>query len=186
MEEGKKELLADDETEGIGTLLRLRLPWLVIGLIGGTGIAYFISRYESLLSQRVSLAYFIPVIVYLSDAVGTQTEAILVRNLARRQINLTVYLVKELALGIIFGGLFGSAIGLIAWLMFNQADTAWTVATATMATISTATVLATVFTFLLYREHQDPAVGAGPLTTIVQDAISILIYFAIASYAIFS
>ncbi|MEK7548673.1 MAG: magnesium transporter [Patescibacteria group bacterium] len=186
MERPKEELLANDETEGLGTLFRLRLPWLVIGLIGGALIAYFISRYESLLAERVSLAYFIPVIVYLSDAVGTQTEAIMIRNLARGRVKLATYLSKEIALGLIFGGLFGSATGIIALVMFNQADTAWTVATATLATIASATVVATISTFLIYQEHQDPAVGAGPLTTIIQDAIAILIYFGIASWTIFS
>ena len=83
----EKTIYADDAKEKVGFLLRLRLPWLIIGLVGGTLASFLVSRFEEILSQNISLAFFLPLIVYMSDAVGTQTETIFVRNLAKGKVN---------------------------------------------------------------------------------------------------
>jgi Mg/Co/Ni transporter MgtE len=116
----EKVIYADDATEDVGLLLRLRLPWLIVGLLIGTGMTLLVSRFEAVLSREVSLAFFIPVIVYMSGAVATQTETIYVRNLARRQAKFSTYLVKEFILGLLIGGLCGSFIGLASWVWINS------------------------------------------------------------------
>jgi len=59
-----------------------RLPWLLVGLAGALLAADFVGRFEGHLQETVMLAFFIPGIVYLADAVGTQTETIVVRGLS--------------------------------------------------------------------------------------------------------
>ncbi|MBU4608322.1 MAG: CBS domain-containing protein, partial [Methanobacterium sp.] len=63
-------------------MVRSRLPWLIIGVLGGIMAASIIARFEEFLSSFIALASFIPVMVYMSDAAGTQSEALIIRGLA--------------------------------------------------------------------------------------------------------
>lgn len=166
-------------------LLKLRLPWLAVGLLGGIGASYLVSRFEIILSQNISLAFFLPFIVYMSDAVGTQTETIFVRNMTKGRSHFVIYIVKEFFLGIILGVLFGGATGLFAYAWLHDPKTAWTVGVAMLANVAAAPVIALIIPEILFKEHTDPALGGGPFTTIIQDILSILIYFLIASVIIF-
>jgi magnesium transporter len=58
-----------------------RIPWLLVGLLGAFAAANILSSYEEQLAGRVILAFFVPGIVYLADAVGTQTETLIIRGL---------------------------------------------------------------------------------------------------------
>ncbi|MBI4994950.1 magnesium transporter [Candidatus Peregrinibacteria bacterium] len=178
-------MYADDTRERITQLLKLRLPWLIVGLLGGIGASYLMSRFETILSKNISLAFFVPFIVYMSDAVGTQTETIFVRNMAKGKPHFAIYIIKEFFLGIILGILFGSATGLFAYAWLGDPKTALTVGLAMLVNVAAAPVIALIIPEILFKEHTDPALGGGPFTTIVQDILSILIYFLIASAIIF-
>lgn len=145
----------------------------------------FIGRFESLLSSNLSLAFFIPIIVYLSDAVGTQTETIFVRNLGKKQIKFSAYLLKELLIGLILGSIFGVLTYLFAFIWLGDKDIATTVGFAMLTSIASATVLSLIVPLILYKENTDPALGAGPFSTVIQDFVSLMIYFAIATWIIY-
>jgi len=189
MEQTKQEqkvVYADDAKERVSFLLGLRLPWLLVGLIGGTLASVIVSRFETVLSENISLAFFLPLIVYMSDAVGTQTETIFVRNLAKGKISLTTYLLKEFLVGIVLGVVFGILIGLIANFWIGSFKIAFTVGLAMFVNVAIAPIIALIVPTAIFKEHRDPALGAGPFTTIVQDIISILIYFLVAGFILFS
>src|SRR3989344_6617926 len=116
----KKVFLEDDTKENILPLITHRLPWLFIGLLGGMLATLIASKFETLLSSRVELAFFIPIIVYMADALGTQTETIFIRNITGKKINFSAYLVKELILGIFIGSLFGLTFGLFAYIFLKS------------------------------------------------------------------
>lgn len=59
----KRIIYADDSTEGVSLLVRLRIPWLIVGLLGGTLASFLISNFEKILSENISLAFFLPLIV---------------------------------------------------------------------------------------------------------------------------
>ena len=59
-----------------------RLPWLLVGMAGSALATAMMARFESVLAAHIAVAFFIPAIVYLADAVGTQSEAIAVRGLS--------------------------------------------------------------------------------------------------------
>jgi len=80
--------------ERVDHLIEHRIPWLLFGLLGGLLATIVVSKYEAILSADVRLAFFIPIIVYLSDAVGTQTETIYVRALSEKKINFVKYIFK--------------------------------------------------------------------------------------------
>lgn len=68
--------------EPLATRLWHRLPWLLLGLLGSAGAALLVRGFEADLADDVRLAFFIPGIVYMADAVGTQTEALVIRGLS--------------------------------------------------------------------------------------------------------
>jgi magnesium transporter len=165
--------------EPIARRLWHRLPWLLVGLAGAVLAAAIVGGFEEQLSRNVLLAFFIPGIVYMADAVGTQTETLLIRALSvgvpiRRMV------ASELLTGVIVGAILAATflpIGLLAW---GDGAVAVSVSLALFAASSVATLVAMALPTLLHHLKVDPAFGSGPLATVVQDLLSILIYFAIA------
>lgn len=156
-----------------------RVPWLLVGLVGALLAADFVGWFEAQLQQKVMLAFFLPGIVYLADAVGTQTETVVVRGLSvgvtmRRMIR------RELLTGLAIGLCLALVAGPLVWWRWGDAEVALTVGLSVLAACSTATLAAMALPWLLDRADLDPAFGSGPLATVVQDLLSILIYFAIA------
>src|SRR3989338_7812714 len=137
----ERTIYADDQTESVRLLLRLRLPWLLIGLILGLGTTFIVSRFEALIAKEVSIAFFIPIIVYVSGAVGSQTMTIYVRNLTKRRTRFSAYLLKELLLGIILGIVFGALISMFALMWLESKDIALAVGLGMAASVATATIV---------------------------------------------
>lgn len=180
----EKIVIEDDAKESMSLMIRHRLPWLVIGLGGGLLATVLTSRFEAILEKNIQLAFFIPVIVYLADAVGTQTETVYLENLTRRKISFHVYLLKEFLLGNAMGALFGVCTGLFSFIWFGSIEIAITVAYAMFVTMGIAPIIALLVPTILWKEHKDPTVGTGPFVTVLQDLISLVIYFYIASILI--
>jgi magnesium transporter len=161
-------------------LLR-RLPWLLAGLGGSVIATAVMARFERAIEERVAIAFFIPAIVYLADAVGTQTEAMVVRYLAVGHAPLGRLLRGELTTGLLIGACLIALVFPATLVSFGDV---W-LATAVAVAVGTAGLVACgvglVFPWLLSRVGRDPAFGSGPVATIVQDVLSLLIYFAAVS-----
>lgn len=177
--------LTDDSKETLGSLLKERLPWLAVGLLGGILATIIVSYFKDTLSKNLPLAFFLPVIVYMSDAIGTQTETIYVRNLAKFKDNFFKYLFKEILVGLTFGIIFGLLITLFAKWWFNSDEIALSVGLAMFINATIAPVVSLIIPEILFKEHTDPALGSGPFTTVIQDIISLSIYLLIATVIIF-
>jgi magnesium transporter len=157
-----------------------RLPWLLVGLLGSMVAAFVMSRFERALEAQMSLAFFVPAIVYLADAIGTQTESMVVRGLSVSHAPLRQVLPGELKTGVLIGGILGAlAFGIVTWVTDLRVGIA--VGTAVLGAGTLATGIGLLLPWLLYRSGKDPALGSGPLATIIQDVLSLLLYFAIAS-----
>jgi magnesium transporter len=166
-------------TEPVARRLWHRLPWLLVGLAGAMLAAVIVGNFEDTLQEQIVLAFFVPGIVYMADAVGTQTETLVIRGLSvgvpiggvvRRE------LLTGLGVGAALGVLF-FPFSLVAW---DQADVSLAVSLSLFAACSTATIIAMALPWLLHRLGRDPAFGSGPLATVVQDLLSLVIYFSIA------
>jgi magnesium transporter len=156
-----------------------RLPWLILGLGGAVLAAEIVAAFEQQLSETVLLAFFIPGIVYMADAVGTQTEALIVRGLSVG-IPIGHVIRRELATGLLIGLTVAAVflpIGLWRW---GDPQVALTVSIALLASCSTATVVGMALPWALARRGLDPAFGTGPLATVIQDLLSVLIYLSVA------
>lgn len=139
-----------------------------------------VSRYEKVLTDNISLAFFVPVIVYMSDALGTQTETIFVRDLATARVNFVRYLLKESLVGLVLGLILGSLIGGLAYLWLGSVAISLVVGMSMVVNATLAPIVALLVTEILYKEKADPAIGSGPFATVIQDVISLVIYFLVA------
>jgi magnesium transporter len=156
-----------------------RLPWLAVGLLGAMASAAVVAAFEHDLEANLLLAVFVPAVVYMADAVGTQTEALLIRGLSAG-VDLRLVARRELATGAIIGLIIAAAFLPFVWLVWDDGDVALAVALALFAACAMATIVAMALPTLLFRAGRDPAFGSGPLATVVQDLLSILTYFAVA------
>jgi magnesium transporter len=161
--------------------VRHRLPWLLVGLVGSTLATLIVARYERILEARIAVAFFVPGIVYLADAIGTQTEAIAVRGLSLTMLRPSRVIWGELRAGALVGLLLGSvAFGAVVAAL-HDGRLAATVGITVFVAGAAASAVGVGFPVLLARLGRDPALGSGPLATVVQDILTLLVYFVVGS-----
>lgn len=163
-------------------ILRMRLPWLVIGLGGGLVAAKTVSLFEETLRQRLTLAMFMPVIVYMANAVGQQTQMLVIRNLAMgRELDKLRCLWREIETGFVLAFACAALLFLVGLVGWGSLGFALVLGWALFMAISVAVAISTGLPLVLDRLGKDPALGSGPFATIIQDVLSLLIYFTVAS-----
>lgn len=161
--------------ESVARRLWHRMPWLVVGLIGAMVSAVLMSTFEAQLNANLAVAYFVPGIVYLADAVGTQTETLAIRGLSVG-VGIRRITGREALTGLLVGVLLGAIMVPVVVLMTGNWMLAAAVSLAVLAASTIATVVALALPWLLQRMGKDPAFGSGPLATVIQDLLSIVIY----------
>lgn len=158
-----------------------RLPWLLIGLSGSAVATAMTAQFEAVLNAKIAVAFFIPAVVYLADAIGTQSEAVAVRGLSLTKVSLLPLLASELATGLLMGVTLGAVALPLIYLIFSDAALAATVSLAIAAASSIATTIGLLLPWIFSRLGYDPALGAGPVATVIQDILSLTIYFLVAA-----
>lgn len=161
-----------------------RLPWLIVGTVGCVLATGLMATFESTLRTDLAVAFFIPGIVYLADAIGTQSEAIAVRGLSLSSTPVSQLLKGELKTGLYLGTSLALLVFPFIWLAFD-AKLAFAVSVALVCASSVATGIGLLLPSMLSRLGKDPAYGSGPVATIVQDLLSLLIYLSVISLLIF-
>lgn len=166
--------------ERVARRLQHRLPWLLLGLGGALLAADLVGAFETQLQRNLMLAFFIPGIVYLADAVGTQTETVVVRGLS-----LGVPMRRMVGRELLTGVLIGMALAVVAmpfvWWRWSDTGLALSLGLSVFAACSTATLAAMMLPWLFDTFALDPAFGSGPLATVVQDFLSIWIYLSVTT-----
>ena len=171
-------------TETVVRRLVHRLPWLIVGFAGALLSALVVGVFDHQLEEEVLIAFFVPGVVYIADAVGVQTTALVVRGLSVG-VSIRRTAIREMITGLLIGGLLaGVALPTVLGLWGNL-EVAWAVSVALFAACSFATLIAMALPALIHRLGKDPAYGAGPLSTVIQDLLSLVIYFASASVIVF-
>jgi magnesium transporter len=160
---------------------RARMPWLALGLLGGMLAGGVASIFEESLKREVTLAFFLPLVVYMADAVGTQTETILVRRMVYGRVSLFRQIWREASLGLLIGLTIGGAAWMGLWLLDGRGPVASVVALAILCSSIIATLIASLLPWMLDRLGIDPAMASGPVATVLQDLLSVAIYLGIAT-----
>ena len=169
-----------EASDSVWALTRARLPWLIIGMIGGLFGAAVIGVFD--IRENFELAFFIPLIAAMGGNVGVQSAAIVVQGLANDSLkmdNIFNKLVKELGVGL-FNGIICSLIILVAAFSLNYGlKLSLTVSISLLAVIVFAALFGTFVPLTLEKYEIDPALATGPFITTVNDVLGLFIYFSI-------
>ncbi|SFJ66097.1 magnesium transporter [Halobacillus dabanensis] len=161
-----------------------RLPWLVILLFLGSLTASLIGRFEETLDKVAILAIFIPLIAGMGGNTGTQALAVAVRGIATGEIEKQgkwKMMMREAGTGLITGVSCGFLIMLIVYIWQGNFFLGLLVGLSILLTLIVATLAGSLVPLIMHRLNIDPAVASGPFITTVNDLISILIYFGMAT-----
>ncbi|MBL7074277.1 magnesium transporter [candidate division KSB1 bacterium] len=174
----------DHRETSVFRITRQRLPWLVVGLLGGIIAALVMSRFELSLEKVLALAFFVPVVTAMGGNIGVQSSSIVVRGLAAGEIGLSGMkgrLFREIRVALINGLLLGTLIFIIIDLWLGRYDIGLAVGTALVVNILIASLLGSNVPILLKKLNIDPALAMGPFVTTANDIIGLFIYLGIAT-----
>lgn len=169
----------------VGYELRRRTPWILLSVVAGIGMVWVGQYYEDLLSNRIQLVFFIPMIVYMSDSIGAETLALFVRELSLRRLNIAHLILKEAFVGFSLGVVSGLPMALLCYLWFKDIALAATVALAMIVNGVIAVVIGMLLPIIFARFGRDPALGTDEIATALSDNLSILVYLVIAAVILF-
>ncbi|WP_408956268.1 magnesium transporter [Natroniella sp. ANB-PHB2] len=170
-----------------GSLLdvwKVRLPFLIITLIGGMMAGAVIEGFEETLEAIAALAIFIPVIMDMGGNVGTQSSTIFSRALVLGQINVRRFFkhwLREVGVGLSMGIILGVAAGFIAAFWQQLPALGIVVGLSLTATITIATSLGFMIPYILFKLGFDQAAGSDPIITTIKDITGLFIYFFLVS-----
>jgi magnesium transporter len=172
-----------DQNDGLFAMTRARLPWLLVGLVGGILTSTVVGRNEGELSLIPQLAFFMPLIGAMGGNVGVQSSAIVVQGLANSSLPGTLLqrLSRELGVGLLNGMLCATAILAYSWAAGHGLMFAVAVGSSLLSVIIFASLFGTAVPWALNHYGIDPALATGPFITTTNDILGLSIYFAIAN-----
>ncbi len=169
-------------SDSIWILTRARIPWLILGLLGGLGAAAIMGTFEDMISKHAVLFFFTPLIAAMAGNVGVQSSAIVVQGLANDDLKGSVrnHLLKEMLLALLNGFILSILLLLFTWVWKGDFATALAISLSLVVVIVVAGFIGTFIPLFLHKRNIDPAIATGPFITTSNDIFGILIYFWIA------
>jgi magnesium transporter len=160
---------------------RRRLPWLIVGLLASSIVTVVMAGFEDTLSANVVVAFFVPALVYITGAIGTQAVSVAVRGLSSNTVAIAGLLRDELVIGTAIGASLGLISAVMVFLAFGHGAVSLAVGLAVLGGGMVSAIVGFGLPWAFNRLGSDPALGSGPICTIVQDVVSLLIYFVLVS-----
>lgn len=161
-----------------------RLPWLLIGMIGGIGNSVILGGFESSFAANPKMALFIPLIGGTGGNVGIQSSAIVVQGLANNTLkegNIVPQILKESIVSLINASIISLVVFIYNFFTLGDRGITASVSLSLFAVVMFASIFGTLVPMTLYRMKVDPALATGPFITITNDIIGMMIYMFIIS-----
>ena len=177
-------LQEESPSDSVWRVSRNRLPWLVLGLGGGTLSAWVISRFSGSLETALQISFFIPVIAAMAGNVGIQASATIVRGLATGEIyqtNSRGRLAKEIGVGLLNALVLSGLLWIIVTLWLGMWGLGLVVGISLSVAMMAAAVIGSAVPLLLGRMGVDPALATGPFVTTTSDILGLTIYLVLTS-----
>ena len=174
-----------ESTDSVWILTKARIPWLLIGLIGGILVAKVIGIYEIDLGMYPEMAFFIPLIAAMGGNVGVQSSAIIVQGLANNTLGIestSKKLFREFLVACINGLTLASLIFVYNILSSDTLALTLTVSIALFSVIIFASFFGTFIPLVLEKYKVDPALATGPFITTLNDIMGLFIYLMIGRF----
>jgi len=169
-----------ETTDSAMRLSRARLPWLIIGLLGGIVVAAVIGRFEEDIKINPEMAFFVPLIAAMAGNVGIQSSAIVVQGIASNSLGLestSKKLFKELLVALVNGLILSGLLFLYNYFISDNLALTFTVSSSLFVVIVFAALFGTLIPLVLNRLKTDPALATGPFITTMNDIMGLFIYF---------
>ncbi|WKN44471.1 magnesium transporter [Tunicatimonas pelagia] len=189
MAEEERQLMAgisgdvEERSDSVWQLSRARLPWLIIGMLGGLLGARFIGIFEADIALVPAMAFFIPLITATGGNVGIQSSSLVVQSLATSSVfgdQLAKRLVKVLIVALINGLSLGALVLGFNLLFGEELRLAGVVAIALFSVVLLASFMGTLTPLVLNRFGVNPALASGPFITTANDLLGLAVYFSVA------
>ena len=172
---------ADDS---IVELTRARLPWLILGLIGGLGSVFILEGFDQVMQHPSykTLFFFTPLIAAMAGNVGVQSSAIIVQGLANDIVKGSLFnrLIKEVGLSLINGVALSTLLLIFGYFTGLETSVSITIALSMLCVIVVSALVGTFVPIILDRNNIDPAIATGPFITTSNDIFGIFLFFYIA------
>jgi len=175
------EVLLDVSNTTARNEIGRRVPWIVLALAAGALMVLIGRQFEELLARRLELALFIPMIVYMSDTIGTETLTLFVRALALKQVVLHQLFLREAGVGLALGVASGVPMGLLSYAWLHDLRLAAAIMAAMVVNGLVAVLMGMMIPIAFAKVGKDPALGTDEITTALSDSLSLLIYFLVAT-----
>ncbi|MCH7397060.1 magnesium transporter [Belliella sp. DSM 107340] len=175
-----------EESDSIFKISKARLPWLLIGVIGGLMGSQIIEIFEEGLQKYVTLAAFIPLVAATGGNVGIQSSSLVVQTLATKSVfDDTPWqrFIKGFLIALLNGVVLGVFVYLVVvFVLGNESIFGFTIGFAMFCVVLMASFMGTVTPLVLDKFGINPAIASGPFITTANDLLGLAIYFGIAMW----
>ncbi len=171
-------------SEGVFSLAKKRILWLLILMVSATFTGHIIQHYELALEAVIALAIFIPMLMDTAGNAGAQASTLVIRSIALGEVSIRdifKVIFKEIRVSLLVGIVMAVVNFLrILYLVKFPVEIALTVSLTLLVTVILAKVIGGVLPILAKQVNVDPAIMASPLITTIVDALALLVYFSLA------
>lgn len=174
-----------ESSDSVWRHTRARIPWLMIGLVGGLFGSRVISIFEGNIADHPEVAFFMPLIAAMGGNVGIQSSAIMVQSIASGNLGLDTNwrkLLKEVSIALLNATALAVLVFMYNFFLGSGHAITFTVATAMFSVVVFASLFGTFLPLLLNRFSIDPAVATGPFITTLNDLSGMFVYLILSSY----
>lgn len=172
-----------EEDDSVFRISRSRLPWLVIGMVGGLLAAQFMGVFESDIAMLPALALFVPLITATGGNVGIQSSSIIIQTLSSNAVifeNFAQRIFKLVMVALLNALIISALVFAFSYLFRHELRLSMVVSVALFSVVILASLMGTITPMLLDKFGINPAVAAGPFITTANDLLGLAIYFGVA------
>ncbi len=178
-------LTQDVETsDSVFVQTKARLPWLIIGMLGGIGSSLLLNCFTNTLGNHPEMALFIPLLAGMGGNVGTQSSAIAVQGLANNSLNsnhIFRHILKEMVVAIINATILSLMVYIYNFFVYGPTDiVSLSVPLSLFVVVLFASGFGTLIPMVLERMNINPAVATGPFIQIINDLSGMTFYMIIS------
>ncbi|PRY05371.1 magnesium transporter [Pontibacter ummariensis] len=172
-----------EEDDSVFRISRSRLPWLIIGMVGGLLAAQFMGLFEADIAVLPAVALFVPLITATGGNVGIQSSSIIIQTLSSNAVifeNFAQRILKLVMVALLNALIISALVFAFTYLFRQELRLAIVVSAALFSVVMVASLMGTVTPMILDKFGINPAVAAGPFITTANDLLGLAIYFGIA------
>jgi magnesium transporter len=174
----------EDMFSSVWKAMQNRWTWLAVNLVTAFVASRVIGAFEGSIEKIVALAALMPIVAGIGGNSGNQTITMIVRGLALGQVashNMKSLLQKELGIALLNGLIWGSVLGVVAYLLYGNVALGVVMTAAMTLNLLLAAVMGVLIPLLMTKFGRDPAVGSSVLITAMTDSGGFFIFLGLAT-----